>query len=63
MRGRREKIQNRPTRDKRFEDEGGGGSAALAEGADCTVEVYVSEDPKRESQCYEWRHDRGQLQE
>ena len=30
--------------DKRFGDKGWGESAALAEGPDCTVEVYVSEE-------------------
>ena len=41
VRERREKIQNRPTGDKRFEDEGGGSAALADKGLDCIVEVYM----------------------
>ena len=37
----REKIQNRPTGDKQFEDEGGGSVALADNELDCTVEVYM----------------------
>ena len=45
--GQMEKIYNGQMGEKRFEDEGGGERAALAEaGLDCTVEVYMSEESK-----------------
>ena len=50
VRGQREKMMVGPTGDKRFEEEGG--SEVLAdEGLDCTVEVYMSEESRRKSQC------------
>ena len=50
MVGQREKkIQNGQMVDKRFEDEGSGGSEGLADGGpDCTVEVHRPEESEEE---------------
>ena len=52
--GQRGKIQNGQMGDKRFEDEGGRQSAALAVGGQIVQWRYTSRrSPRRESQCYE----------